>query len=324
MLNYAKAAMLAMCLLFFPVSHAESGGYPNRPLRLIVPFPPGGSTDILARLVAERLSVDLGQTVVVENKAGAGGNIGMDAAAKAPADGYTLVIGSTNTFAVNPSLYKQLPYDSVKDFTPIVALAYVANVLVVNPSVPAHNTQELIGLLRKSPDKYNFASPGNGNSSHLAGELFKMQADVKMTHVPYKGDMPAIADLIGGQVQVMFATAGVILPQIRAGKVRPLGIAGPHRLAALPDVPAISESGLPGFDASAWFGISTQAAVPKDIVARLNQSINRIIQSAEFRAQLDKLSATPGGGSAQDYGVFVAAEREKWAKVVKAAGVQVD
>lgn len=303
---------------------AQSSDFPSRPFHMVVPFPPGGSTDTLARTIAQHLAEQMGQPVIVDNKPGAGGNIGMEYASKQAPDGYTIVMTSTSTMAINPTLYANMPFDPAKDFTPVGLLAYVSNVLVVNPQLPANNVAELIKLVKANPDKYNFASPGNGNSSHLAGEMFKLSTGVSMTHVPYKGDIPAITDLIGGQVQLMFMTAGVAAPFVKDGKLRLLAVAGPKRLPTMPDVPTLAESGVANFDASAWFGISAPAGVPARIINRLNAELNRAVQSADVRQRLEMLHATPGGGTPQEYATFVASERVKWGRAVKQSGARVE
>lgn len=298
--------------------------FPSKPLRLIVPFPPGGSTDTLARLIAQRLGETLGQAVVIDNKPGAGGNIGMDLGAKSTPDGYTMFLSSTSTAAVNPSLYAKLPYDPDKDIAPLIVLSYVPNILVVNASFPAKNFQELIPLLKANPGKYNYASPGSGNSSHLAAELFKSMAGVEITHVPYKGDVPAITDLMGGQVQLMFMTSLVAATYLKDSRLRAIAIAGPNRLASLPNVPTITESGLRGFDASAWFGLSLPVGVPKDVTSKLNAALNKVLTMPDVRQRMEATDMTPGGGTPQDYADLITRERVKWGDVVRRSGARVD
>jgi tripartite-type tricarboxylate transporter receptor subunit TctC len=323
MKSLLRIAAAALCLVAAAAS-AQVSDYPNRPLHLIVPYPPGGTTDVLARTIAQHLSEYMGQPVVVENRPGAGGNIGTNLAAKATPDGYTIVMTSTSTMAINPVLYQKLPFDPYKDLAPVALLTSVSNVLVVNPMVPAKTVNELVRLLKDNPDKYNFASPGNGNSSHLAAEMFKKAAGVSMTHVPYNGDMPAITDLIGGQVQLMFMTAGVAEPFVKDGRLRLLGVASPTRLPLMPDVPTISESGVPSFDANASQGIATQAAVPPAIINRLNAELNRALQAPDVRQRLAELRATPEGGSPQRYAAVIAAERVKWGKAVRDSGAHIE
>src|SRR5690349_12578544 len=250
-----------------PVVPAQPATYPTKPIRLIVPFPPAGTTDILARAVAQKLSETWGQQVVVDNHPGAGGNIGSDIVAKASPDGYTLLMGTVGTHAINPSLYAKMPYDHVKDFAPVILVAGVPNVLVVNPALPVKSVQELIVYGKANPGKLNFASSGNGTSIHLSGELFKTMTGIQMTHVPYKGSSPALTDLIAGQVQLMFDNLPSSLQFIKAGKLRALAVTSLERSSALPDVPTLAESGLPGFEVSSWFGVLAPAGTPNDIIA---------------------------------------------------------
>src|SRR5664279_1265564 len=260
---------------------ASAQGYPTRPIRLVVPFPAGGTTDILARAVSQKLTEAFGQAVVVDNRPGAAGNIGSDLVAKSTPDGYTLLMGTVGTHAINPSLYAKMPYDHIKDFVPVVLVAGVPNVLEVNTSVPVHSVNDLIKLAKDKPGQINFASSGAGTSIHLSGELFKTMAGVDMTHVPYKGSSPALTDLMGGQVQIMFDNLPSSLALIKAGKLRAIAVTSLKRSPALPDVPTISESGVPGFEASSWFGVLAPAGTPAPIVARINSEVNKWLQSPE-------------------------------------------
>ncbi len=298
--------------------------YPNRPIKLVVPFPPAGTTDILARAAAQKLTESLGQSVVVDNRPGAGGNIGSDLVAKSPPDGYTLLMGTVGTHAINPSLYSKMPYDHIKDFVPIVLVAGVPNVLVVNPALPVYSVADLIKLAKEKPGSINFASSGSGTSIHLTGELFKTMAGVDMTHVPYKGSAPAITDLMGGQVQIMFDNLPSSLQQIKAGKLRAIAVTSLTRAPALPNVPTISESGLPGFEASAWFGVLAPAGTPPAVVAKINGEVNKWLQSADAREKLLAQGAEAAGGSPEKFAAFIRSETDKWAKVVKASGAKVD
>src|SRR4030095_5020494 len=275
--------------LVSPLACAQT--YPTKPIRLVVPFPPGGATDILARDVAQKLSDAWGQSFVVDNRPGAGGNIGSELVAKAAPDGYTLEMGTVGTHAINASLYAKMPYDHVKDFVPVILVAGVPNVLVVNPSVPVNSVAELIAYAKANPGKLNFASSGNGTSIHLSGELFKVMAGVQITHVPYKGSAPALQDLLGGQVQLMFDNLPPSLPQIKAGKLKALAVTSTTRAAALPDVPTMAESGLPGFEASSWFGVLAPAGTPPAIVAKLNAEIGKWLASPEAKEKLAKQGA---------------------------------
>ena len=315
----------AMSLLLACLSFASwAQGYPNHPIRLVVPFPPGGTTDILARAVAQKLTEAMGQSVVLDNRPGAGGNIGADVVAKSAPDGYTLLMGTVGTHAINPSLYAKMPYDHVKDFVPVVLVAGVPNVLVVNPSLPVNSVADLIKLAKAKPGSINFASSGNGTSIHLSGELFKAMAGVDMTHVPYKGSAPALSDLISGQVQVMFDNLPSSLPQIKAGKLRAIAVTSLKRAPALPDVPTISESGLPGFEASSWFGVLAPAGTPPAVITRLNAEVDKWLQTPEAKEQLLAQGAQAAGDTPEQFAAFIRSETGKWAKVVKASGAKVD
>ena len=317
--HWALGGMLA-CL----ASSVLAQAYPNHAIRLVVPFPAGGTTDILARAVGQKLTESLGQSVVVDNRPGAGGNIGADIVAKSAPDGYTLLMGTVGTHAINPSLYTKMPYDHVKDFVPVVLVAGVPNVLVVNPSVPVQSVADLIKLAKSKPGEINFASSGAGTSIHLSGELFKAMAGVDMTHVPYKGSAPALTDLIGGQVQLMFDNLPSALPQIKAGKLRAIAVTSLKRAPVLPDVPTIAESGLPGFEASSWFGVLAPAGTPAPVVAKLNAEVNKWLQSPDAREQLLAQGAVAAGGTPEQFAAHIRTETEKWAKVVKASGAKVD
>ena len=303
---------------------AQAPAYPTKPVRLVVPFPPGGATDIIARAVAQKLGETLGQSIVVDNRPGAGGNVGTELVAKAAPDGYTLEMGTVGTHAINASLYAKMPYDNVKDFAPIILVAGVPNVLEVTPSLPVNSVQELIAYAKANPGKLNFASSGNGTSIHLSGELFKVMAGVQMTHVPYKGSAPALQDLIGGNVQLMFDNLPPSLPQIKSGKLRAIAVTSAARAPALPDVPTIAESGLPGFEASSWFGLLAPAGTPPAIIAKINAEVATWLASPEGREKLAAIGANAAGGSPEDFARHIQAETAKWAKVVKESGAKVD
>jgi tripartite-type tricarboxylate transporter receptor subunit TctC len=307
-----------------PWTNAQSGDYPSRPIRLVVPFPAGGTTDILARAVGHKLTEAWGQSVVVDNRPGAGGNIGSELVAKAAPDGYTLLMGTVGTHAINASLYAKMPYDNIKDFAPVILVAGVPNVLVVNPAVPVHSVQELIGYAKANPGKLNFASSGSGTSIHLSGELFKTLTGVQMSHVPYKGSAPALQDLVGGQVQLMFDNLPSALALIKSGKLRALAVTSTTRAAAIPDVPTVIESGVAGFEASSWFGVLAPAGTPSPIIAKLNAEIDKWLSSSDAKEKLVGQGANAAGGSPDDFSKHIAAETAKWAKVVKASGAQVD
>lgn len=311
-------------LLALSAAGVAAQPYPSKPIRLVVPFPAGGTTDILAREVGQRLSLSLGQPVVIDNRPGAAGNIGSELVAKSVPDGYTLLMATVGTHAINPNLYARIPYDHVKDFAPVVLVASVPNVLEVTPSLPVNSVADLIKLAKEKPGQINFASSGSGTSIHLSGELFKTMAGVDMTHVPYKGSAPAITDLIGGQVQVMFDNLPSSLPQIKAGKLRAIAVTSAQRAPALPDIPTIAESGLPGFEATSWFGIVAPAGTPPAIIARINADVNQWLQSPEAKEKLLAQGAVAAGGSPEQFAAYIQAETEKWGRVVKASGAKVD
>jgi tripartite-type tricarboxylate transporter receptor subunit TctC len=316
-------AAISLALAGAPSASAQAP-FPSKPIRIVVPFPPGGTTDILARAAAQKMTEAWKEQVVVDNRPGAGGNIGAELVAKAPPDGYTMLMGTVGTHAINPSLYAKMPYDHVKDFAPVILVASVPNVLVVHPSVPANTVQELIAYAKANPGKINFASSGSGTSIHLAGELFKTMAGVQMAHVPYKGSAPAIADLLGGQVQIMFDNLPSALPQIRGGKLRALAVTSAQRAPALPDVPTVAESGLPGFEASSWFGLLAPAGSPRDAIVKVNGEVDRWLASPEAKEKLTSQGANAAGGSPEDFARHIAAETAKWQQVVKASGAKVD
>ena len=304
---------------------AWAQAYPAKPIRLVVPFPPGGATDILARAVAQKLTDAWGQPVVVDNRPGAGGNIGSELVAKAAPDGYTLEMGTVGTHAINASLYAKMPYDHVKDFAPVILVAGVPNVLVVNPSLPVNSVQELIAYAKANPGKLNFASSGNGTSIHLSGELFKVMAGVQMTHIPYKGSAPALQDLIGGQVQLMFDNLPPSLPQIKAGKLRALAVTSATRVAGVAGYADRSPSpGCPATRRRRGSACWRRPARRPAIIAKLNAEIATWLASPEAKEKMLALGANIGGGSPEDFAKHIAAETAKWQKVVKESGAKVD
>ena len=323
-LTFALAALSG-----FATAQPMASGWPNRPVRIVVPFTPGGTTDILARALAPELGKAFGQTFIVDNKPGAGGNVGADMVAKSPPDGYTLLMGTVGTQAINPSLYPKMPYDAVKDFAPITLMAGVPNVLVVNPAKAAANgitdVKSLIAFAKAHPGRLNMASSGNGTSIHLSGELFKTSTGTYMVHIPYRGSGPALLDLVGGQMDLMFDNLPSALPQIRGGKLTALAVTSGERSVALPDVPTIAEAtGLKGFEASSWFGLFAPAGTPGDIVNRIQQETAKALATPALKERLVAQGAIPGGMSPADFGRFIAAETKKWAAVVKASGAKVD
>jgi len=300
---------------------ALSQGFPNKPVRIVVPFPAGGPTDVLTRSLADKLGASLGQPVVVENKPGAGGAIGADFVAKSPADGYTLVMATSSTHSIGPYLAK-LPYDPEKDFTPIVWVGNATNILVVNAQLPVNNVQELIALAKKEPGRLNYATSGIGTVVHLTSEHFANMAGVKLTHVPYKGVQQSVPDLISGQVAMLFDNIMTAQPHIKAGKVKALGISSPKRSPLVPEVPTIAESGLPGFESLTWFGLLGPAATPKPVVERVNAEMNKALQNPEIQARFAQLGFEPAGGSAADFAATIQRDARKWSKVIKDAGVK--
>ena len=299
-------------------------GYPVKPVRLIVPFPAGGATDIVARLVAQKLTESLGQQVIVDNRGGAGGTIGSDNAAKSPPDGYTLLMATSSTHAIAPSLYSKLPYDPVRDFSPVTLIASATILLAVHPSVPAKSVRELIAIAKKQPNALSFASSGNGGISHLVGEHFKSVAGVQMLHVPYKGDTPALIDLVGGQVHLMFGTAVSFLPYVKTGRLNALAVTNAKRSPIVPNVPTVAESGLPGFEALQWFGIFVPAGTSKDVIARLNAEIVKALKLPDVRERLTSLGAEIVGGTPEQFAAFQKTDTAKWAKVVKESGAKIE
>jgi len=296
-------------------------GFPNKPLRLVVTFPPGGAPDILARLFAER--AQLGQPVLVDNKPGAGGNIGADAVAKSPPDGYTLVMGTVGTHSINGALYRQMPYDMVKDFTPLGHVATAPNLLVVNNELPVKNVAELINYMKANPNRVSFGSPGIGTSVHVSGELFKAMTGTQMTHVPYKGRQFAIPDLVGGSIQVMFDNMPSALPMAKEGKIRALAQTTLTRSAAAPDVPTVAET-VPGFAATTWFAMFAPAGTPRDIVARLNAEMQRVFWLPDVVDRMKSLGLEPWISTPEELAHYQASEIAKWAQVVKDSGARAD
>jgi len=298
--------------------------WPSKPIKWVVPFAPGGTTDILARTIGEKLSVTLGQPIIVDNKPGAGGGVGADQVAKSPADGYTIMGGTISTHAINASLYSNLPYDPVRDFAPITLIVRVPNMLVVNPELPAKDVRELIALLKASPGKYSFASSGNGTSQHLSGELFKTMTGVEMQHIPYRGSPPALADVVGGQVAMTFDNITTAWPLVKGGKLRALAVTTAKRSPIAPDVPTLAESGLPGYEIGSWQGVFAPAGVSTEIVKRLNTEIVRIINAPDVRQKLVDMGAEPAPNTPEEFAAMVKAEVAKWADVVRKSGAKVD
>ncbi|GKT21853.1 tripartite tricarboxylate transporter substrate binding protein [Acidovorax sp. SUPP3334] len=303
---------------------AFAQAFPNKPITIIVPFAAGGTTDILARVIGQGLSAELGQSVVVDNRAGAGGNIGGQMAARAPADGYTLFMGTAGTHAINAALYKKMPFDPVKDFAPLTRVANVPNLLVANPNQPYKTVQELIAYAKANPGKVNFGSSGSGSSIHLSGELCKSLAKVDMRHVPYKGSAPAVTDLLGNQIGIMFDNMPSAIQHVRSGKLRPIAVTTAKRSPELPDVPTIAEAGVPGYEATSWFGMFAPAGTPAPIVAQLNKALVKVLSQAETKKKLADQGAEPVSETPEQFAAFIQAESAKWGKVVKESGASVD
>jgi tripartite-type tricarboxylate transporter receptor subunit TctC len=309
--------------LAFPLL-ASAQGYPNKPIRLICPFPPGGAVDIASRATAAAMTKDLGQVVAVENKPGAGGNLGAVEAARSAPDGYTIFMSTSGIQAINPALYAKMPLDVNKDLTPIAPLVSLSNVLVVNPSVPAHTVREVIDLAKKQPGKLTYASSGNGTSIHMSGAMFTYLTKTDILHIPYKGSAPAVTDLLAGQTNMMFDNIPSSLPHIKAGKLRAIATTGAKRDPALPDVPTIAESGVPGYESGVWFGLMAPAKTPRAIVNRLNAAAVKAAEDADFRKRMTDLGYNIIPGTPEQMAAMVQDEIKRWTPIVKASGARVD
>lgn len=317
------AAIAVLCGATVPAMSAiAADAFPSRPIRLIVPFTPGGTTDILARLVAQNAGEVLGQPMVVENRPGAGGNIGAEAAARSAADGYTLLMGTLGTQVTNQFIYPRMPYDSAKDFAPVTLIANSPNVLLVNGTLPANSIGELIGLARREPGKINYASTSTGGSPHLSGELLNMMAGIKMQHVPYKGAAPAMTDLLAGQVNLMFDNLPSALAQIQGGKIKALAVTGIKRASVLPSVPTVRESGLPDYEVNSWFGLLAPAGTPAERVRQLQQAVGKVLAMPDVRKRIQQLGAEPGGEGSAVFAAQIQADTDKWSRVIRTAGIK--
>ena len=302
-------------------ARAQDDGYPNKPVRIVVPFAPGGSTDVVARLLAERLQAEFKQPFVVDNRAGAGGNIGADAVAKAPADGYTLLMGTTGVLSINSHLYKNMSYDPQKDFTPVSYTSLITNILVVPAELPVRSVAELVALAKSKPGALSFASSGAGSSTHLSGELFKAMAGVYILHIPYRGSAQALTDVVSGQVNMLFDNAPSSIGFVQQGKLRALAVTSSKRLPNLPDVPTMDEAGIKGYESLSWSGIMAPAATPRPIITKLNQAIDRILKSDDIRRRLAGLGVEPVGGPPEVFARHISGESEKWGKLIKRANI---
>ena len=324
MFRRAVLALLA-AMAFLPIGAAHAAGsFPDHPVRIIVPFPAGGSNDVIARLLAQKLSEQWGQSVVVENHGGSGGNVGADYVVRSAPDGYTMLLAAPGPLAINPSLFRKLSFDPSKDFAPVALIASVPIVLVVNPAVKAKTVGELIALAKASPGQLNFGSSGNGSTNHLAGELFKSIAHIDIVHVPYRGAAPAMNDLIGGHIPMMFDNMPAVRPQVVAGTVRALAVAGETRTKVFPNLPTMIEAGVPGFTASAWFGLVAPAKTPPDVLKVIEAGVSKALTSPDVQKKLDDLGAEPGTLTGDAFGAFLKAETEKWGKAVKISGAHVE
>jgi tripartite-type tricarboxylate transporter receptor subunit TctC len=316
------AALSTLALV--PGTVAAQAAFPSKTITIVVPFSAGGTTDILARIVGQALSTELGQSVIIDNRAGAGGNIGGQVAAKAAADGYTLFMGTVGTHAINASLYKKMPFDPIKDFAPLTRVANVPNLLVANPAQPYKNVAELIAYAKANPGKVNFGSSGNGSSIHLSGELFNSMAKVEMVHVPYKGSAPAVTDLLGNQIGIMFDNLPSAIQHVRSGKLRPLAVTTAKRSPELPNVPTIAEAGLPGYEATSWFGLFAPAGTPPAVVTKLNVAIVKVLADASIKKKITEQGAEVYSEKPEQFTAFIKAESIKWGKVVRESGASLD
>ena len=323
LLRAIALAAFAAAIAAQAFGQAPAAPWPSKPIKFILPFPPGGGTDILGRIVADRLSTQLGQPVVIENRGGAGGNVGAEAAAKSPPDGYT-ILRAAPSLAISPSLYSKLNYDALRDLVPVALLGTVPNVLVTNPSVPARTLAEFIALAKAKPGGMNFGSGGSGTSNHLAGELFNLQAGVKLVHVPYKGVNLAMNDVLTGQIQLVVIGIPAAQPFIQAGKLHALAVIAPHRLPALPDVPTAAEAGLADYDVTTWYGVLAPAGTPRPVVERLNDELVRIMHMPDLQERLAATGTEPRTSTPEEFADYLRQETAKWAKVVRDAGLKAD
>ena len=320
---FARDALAASAVLAMGVGGACAQSYPSQPIRFIVPYAAGGGVDMVARAIAPKLSERLGQPVVIDNRGGAGGNIGTELAARTEPNGYTIMMGAA-ALAINTSLYRNLPFDPVKDFVPVSLVSATPNILAVHPAVPAKSVKQLIQLAKAQPGRLNYGSAGNGTTSHLAPELLKTMAGVDIVHIPYKGTSPAVVALLSGEVAIMLAPALTLLPHVKTNKVNGLAVSGLKRLPAIPELPTIAESGVPGFEARQWYGVLAPAGTPKEIVTRLNSEIVKIVNSPEVTKRFASEGSEAIGSTPEEFGRYIKAEITKWAKVVAASGARVD
>lgn len=327
--SYVAWLVSAFCIAFFcahiPQARAQADNkYPSRPVRFVVPFIPGGSVDIFARILGQKLGEKWGQPVIVENRGGASGIIGAEAVARAPADGYVLFLGTNGTHAANSSLFKKLPYDPIRDFAPIILLASIPHVIVVNPQIPAHSLRELIALAKEHPGELRYGSAGNGSSMHLSGELFKQATGTNLAHIPYKGGAAAVTDLLADRTQVMFAVEPLVISQIKSGKLRALAIMADKRSPLLPEVPTTAEAGVAGVESTAWIGLLAPAGTPKAIVEKLNASVKEALRDKKIGPLLEKQGFSVDGGTPGAFSAFIKSETAKWKEVIEKSGAKLD
>ena len=322
MRNICRRILIATTCVAASAPALSQTTYPTKPIRLVVPFVPGGSTDLIARIMGQKLDEALGQQVVVENRAGAGGNIGVEYVAKSAPDGYTLIFGHIGTFGFGPSLYQKLPYDPVKDFAPITLFAMVPNMLVVHPALPAKTVKELIALAKARPGQMNYGSSGNGSASHLASEYFKLLSKTDIIAIPYKGTGPLVTDLIAGQTSLTITGVPPLYPFVQSGRLRGIAVGSVKRLALMPDLPTIAEAGVPGYESSTWFGPLAPAKTPREIIVRLNTELLKILQRPDIKARFAAEGAEGLGSTPEEFGTYIKSEIDRWGRVIKAAGVR--
>ncbi len=318
-----RAGLPVLLAMVGALASAQSS-FPNKPVKIIVPFPPGGGNDVIARVIGQKLTDRWGQPVVIDNRAGANGIVGLQALMQSPPDGYTLAVGAAGPLAVNPSLYARLPYDPVKDFAAVTNLVNYPLLLVVHPSVPARTTREVVALAKSKPGQLSYASPGSGNSGHLAGELFNSMAGVHTLHVPYKGQGPALTDLLSGQVQMLYSSIPSVINQVKTGQLRAIAVGSAKRLPSLPDIPTIAESGVPGYEAYSWVGLVAPANTPSDIVHKIYRDVSDILKQPDVAEKLNQQGALPVGDTPEEFSQYIKAEVAKWGQVVRNANIKLD
>lgn len=319
----SKLALALLAFALWPIT-ATAQGYPTKSIRFIVPFPPGGGNDTIARLIGQKLTAATGQQVLVDNRPGAGGAIGAEAAAKSPADGYTMFLAGVATHGINPNLRRKIPYDPLKDFDAVSLIASAPLLVVVHPSLPIKSVKQLVALAKARPGQINYASNGAGGSSHLAVELFNMMSGTKMTHIPYKGLAPALTDLLSGEVQVMFSSAVAMLPQVKAGKLRAIAMTGARRSPAIPDIPTVAEAGVPGYETGSWYGVVVPAGTPRVAIDRLSREIIAIVRAPEITSRLNDEAVIPVGSTPAEFSAHIKNELARWAKTIKQAGLALE